>query len=65
MLYAVREKFEKLSVKIGIVFSKIPLTPNQWTIFSLVPALVAVYFLTAEFPNCRMPFYFCKLFGHG
>ncbi len=48
MLYKNRKKFSNLSVKIGILFSKIPLTPNQWTIFSLVPAIVAVYFLSQQ-----------------
>lgn len=46
MLYKNRQKFEQFSVKIGILFSKIPLTPNQWTIFSLAPALIALYYLT-------------------
>ena len=45
MLYAARQRFEKLSVKIGLVFSRLPLTPNQWTIFSLLPALASAYFL--------------------
>ncbi len=48
MLYATRERFEKLSVKIGIAFSKIPLTPNQWTIVSLIPAILAAYFLAKD-----------------
>ncbi len=43
--YRNREKFSRLSVKIGISFSKIPLTPNQWTIVSLIPAILAAYFL--------------------
>ena len=45
MLYKNRERFSKLSIKIGIVFSKIPLSANQWTIVSLIPALAALYFL--------------------
>ena len=48
MLYKNRQRFSNFSVKIGIAFSKIPLTPNQWTIFSLVPAIVAVYFLAQQ-----------------
>ena len=48
MLYATRKRFEKLSVKIGIAFSKIPLSPNQWTILSLVPAVVSAYFLAKD-----------------
>lgn len=48
MFYANREKFAGLSVKIGISFSKIPLSPNQWTIISLVPAVLAAYFLAKD-----------------
>ncbi len=48
MLYAGRQRFEKISVKIGLAFSKIPLTPNQWTIFSLIPALASAYFLATD-----------------
>ncbi len=46
MLYKNRKHFDSLSAKIGKLFSKIPLTPNQWTLFSLVPVIIAVYFLT-------------------
>ncbi|MDO8625350.1 MAG: hypothetical protein Q7R47_04675, partial [Candidatus Diapherotrites archaeon] len=45
MLYAQREKFEHISVKIGIWFSRIPLTANQWTALSVVPVLAAFWFL--------------------
>jgi len=48
MLYASREKFEKLSIKIGIVFSRIPLSPNKWTIVSLIPAILAAYYLATD-----------------
>ena len=47
-LYKNREKFSQLSVKIGILFSKIPISPNKWTIISLIPALVAAYFLARD-----------------
>jgi len=48
MLYAARQRFEKISVKIGIAFSVIPLSPNQWTIVSLIPAILAAYFLAKD-----------------
>jgi archaetidylinositol phosphate synthase len=44
-MYAARERFQSLSIKIGIIFSKVGLSPNQWTMISLLPVLVAVYFL--------------------
>jgi len=46
--YKNRQKFENLSVKIGIMFSKIPISPNKWTIISLVPAILAAYFLAKD-----------------
>ncbi len=48
MLYKNRQKFGGFSAKIGKIFSKIPLTPNQWTIFSLFPVIIAVYFLSQQ-----------------
>ncbi len=45
MLYERREKFQDLSIKIGMLFSKLPLSPNAWTISSIVPALISFYFL--------------------
>ena len=43
-----RERFSGFSVKVGIIFSKIPLSANQWTVLSLVPILGALYFLVNE-----------------
>jgi archaetidylinositol phosphate synthase len=43
--YTNRERFEKLSVKLGAAFSKLGLSPNQWTMLSILPALAALYFL--------------------
>ncbi len=40
-----RKFFHNFSVKLGLVFGKIPLTPNQWSLASLIPAILAVYFL--------------------
>ncbi len=31
---------ERVGVKLGLFFSKIPLTPNQWTALSIVPAII-------------------------
>ncbi len=41
-LYKRREKFTKISTKTGKVFSRIPLSPNQWTVISLVPAILGL-----------------------
>ena len=35
----------KLGVKIGIAFSQIPISPNKWTLISLLPAIAGLYFL--------------------
>ena len=45
MLYKRRNYFDNLGRKIGKIFSKLSLSPNQWTILSLVFALVLFYFL--------------------
>ena len=46
--YGNRGKFEGFSGKIGKAFSKIGLSPNQWTFVSLIPALAAVYYLVNQ-----------------
>ncbi len=45
MLEEKREKFKKISEKIGTVFSKFGLTPNQYTLASLLFVLITFYFL--------------------
>lgn len=47
-LYKQRERFKGLSIKIGIFFSKAPLTANQWTILSIVPAIIAAFYLAQQ-----------------
>lgn len=46
--YEKRQRFESLSIKIGAVFSKLGLSPNQWTMLTIIPALVALYFLISS-----------------
>ena len=48
VMYNHREKFLWFTVKVGIIFSKLGLSPNQWTLFSLVPTFIALYFLIKE-----------------
>ena len=48
VLYTHREKFLGFTVKVGIIFSKLGLSPNQWTLLSLVPTFIALYFLIKE-----------------
>lgn len=43
-----RENFEWLSVKVGILFSRIPIGPNAWTLLSLVPAVLAFVFIASK-----------------
>ena len=45
MLEEKREKFSKISEKVGQIFSKFGLTPNQYTLISLIFVLIAFYFL--------------------
>lgn len=39
---------EKLSIRVGILFSRIPLSPNAWTVLSVLPALIGFYLLTQK-----------------
>jgi len=48
MLYKKRDYFNKLSKRIGIIFSRFPLSPNQWTLLGLLLTLVTFYFLIKE-----------------
>jgi phosphatidylglycerophosphate synthase len=44
-LYKRREIFSDLSIKIGIAFSRLKISPNQWTLISLLPVIAAVWLL--------------------
>lgn len=48
VLYKKRDRFAQFSVKVGLTFSKLPLSANQWTGLSLVPMLFALYFLVSQ-----------------
>jgi phosphatidylglycerophosphate synthase len=48
VLYNKRDRFANFSVKIGIAFSKLPLSANQWTLLSLVPIIFALWFLVSQ-----------------
>jgi len=39
---------EKISISIGIACSRVPISPNAWTVLSVVPALFGFYFLTQK-----------------
>jgi archaetidylinositol phosphate synthase len=47
-LYKRRQRFATVSVKVGIAFSKFGLSPNTWTVLSIVPIVIAMYFLMYE-----------------
>lgn len=59
MLYRNRKKFSGIQNRIGLIFSKAPLTPNQWTIASL--GLAAGMFLLI-FLNLLLPAFLLSLF---
>ena len=48
MLEEKREKFKKISEKMGEAFAKLGLSPNQYTLFSLFFVLISFYFLTSK-----------------
>lgn len=37
---ALPEAAEEIGVRLGVAFSRIPLTPNQWTVISVIPAML-------------------------
>lgn len=43
-----RENFEWLGVKVGLLFSRLPMGPNAWTLLSLVPAVLTMVFLASR-----------------
>jgi archaetidylinositol phosphate synthase len=48
MLYSMRAskgKFNSLSIRTGMIFSKLPLSPNHWTLISLIPAIATFVLL--------------------
>ncbi len=45
MLEQKRENFKKIEIKVGEIFSKLGLTPNQYTLISLIFVVVSFYFL--------------------
>jgi len=57
MLYKKRKYFKGLSKNLGQIFSKFPLSPNQWTISSLFLAIILVYFLINQ--NFLISFVVC------
>ena len=48
MMFARRRKFSGMSERIGRIFSRIPLTPNAWTLLSLILAILVFYFLVQQ-----------------
>ncbi|MEM5872289.1 MAG: CDP-alcohol phosphatidyltransferase family protein [Candidatus Aenigmatarchaeota archaeon] len=57
MLYKQRKHFKKLSEKVGYFFTKLSISPNQWTLLSLFLALIVFYFLVNQ--NFILSFVFC------
>ena len=47
-LYAKRQKFEGLSGKIGKTLARFGLTPNMWTLLSIIAALGSFYLLVQQ-----------------
>lgn len=53
-----KSSIQKLSVKMGIVFSRVPLSPNQWTVLSLLPAFIGFCFIVFGHVLLAL-FFFC------
>ncbi len=61
-LYRKREKFQGFSMKIGLAFSRLGLSPNQWTVFTLVPTIIALFFLVKDMFLWAALFFFITSF---
>ena len=45
MLWLNRKRFNAVGERMGDIFSKLPLTPNQWTVMSLLLAVIVFYLI--------------------
>lgn len=52
---------DKISLRVGRVLGKLPITPNQWTMLSLIPSLLGFYFAIER--NILQAFFFFLLAG--
>ena len=41
------EVTERIGIRLGMIFAHVPLTPNQWTMLSVVPAVLGFFALAA------------------
>ena len=57
MLYKNRQKFQHQNDKVGKIFSKLPLSPNQWTSLSLIVAVISAYFIFQNNYICAAIFF--------
>ncbi len=48
VLYARRERFSGVSVVVGRIFGRVPLSPNQWTLLSLLSASLAALLVGSQ-----------------
>jgi len=48
MLYKKRKYFDEFRSNMGKTVAKIPISPNQWTILSLILAIIVFYFLVNQ-----------------
>jgi phosphatidylglycerophosphate synthase len=62
MLYGRREIFNKILEKVGKYFSKLGLSPNQWTGLSFLPAITGFYFVYMGFLNYAVVVYALAVF---
>jgi phosphatidylglycerophosphate synthase len=48
---------DKISIPIGKFFSRFPLTPNQWSLLSVLPAIIGFYFALQKDPVLSFLFF--------
>ena len=61
-LYKNRARFSNFSVQVGIAFSKAGLSPNQWTLVSLLVVFAALYYLVQGYYLAAAGFFIVSSF---
>jgi archaetidylinositol phosphate synthase len=57
-----RDRTRGMDVRIGILFSKLGITPNTWTVLSLAPAVLGFIFLTQKMLLAALVFFIFSAF---
>ncbi len=63
MLYKRREKIKKINEKVGAIFSKLPMSPDAWSVFSVVIAVACAYTIYKQYFAVALIFFAVSAFS--